>query len=94
MGAAEQIDGAIADGATEAQGYVHGIIPQFLENLEVAHQGITDLTVTTTMHERKQSCITKGCFSGLARRVWHDGRSYGDYHLAAIKQSQQTHHAF
>ena len=52
--------GAIADGAIEAQGYVHGIIPQFLENLEVAHQGITDLTITTTMHERKTIMYDEG----------------------------------
>lgn len=52
--------GAIADGSTEAQGYVHGIIPQFLETLEVAHQGITDLTITTTMHERKTIMYDEG----------------------------------
>ncbi|NDA07813.1 MAG: TIGR00730 family Rossman fold protein [Alphaproteobacteria bacterium] len=45
--------GAIADGATENDGQVHGIIPRFLDTLEIAHQGISKLTITETMHERK-----------------------------------------
>jgi len=45
--------GAIADGATEKGGHVHGIIPRFLDTLEIAHQGISQLTITETMHERK-----------------------------------------
>ncbi|HCD48836.1 MAG TPA: TIGR00730 family Rossman fold protein [Alphaproteobacteria bacterium] len=45
--------GSIADGASNEGGFVHGIIPQFLETLEVAHQGVTELTITETMQERK-----------------------------------------
>jgi uncharacterized protein (TIGR00730 family) len=45
--------GAVADGAISEGGYVHGIIPKFLENLEVGHQGCTTLTITKDMHERK-----------------------------------------
>ena len=45
--------GAIADGALSGDGYVHGIIPKFLENLEVGHTGCTTLTITKDMHERK-----------------------------------------
>ena len=45
--------GAVADGALAAGGYVHGIIPKFLENLEVGHTGCTALTITKDMHERK-----------------------------------------
>lgn len=45
--------GAIADGTLDAGGYVHGVIPTFLENLEVAHQGVSKLTVTENMHQRK-----------------------------------------
>ena len=52
--------GAVADGAIESGGYVHGIIPKFLETLEVAHEGISDLTVTTTMHERKTIMYEEG----------------------------------
>jgi len=52
--------GAIADGITDAGGYAHGIIPRFLETLEVAHQGIKDLTITETMHERKTIMYEEG----------------------------------
>ena len=45
--------GALADGATAEGGHVHGVIPQFLETLEIAHQGVTKLTVTETMQQRK-----------------------------------------
>ena len=47
--------GAVADGATAEGGYVHGVIPRFLETLEVAHQGVTKLTVTESMQERKST---------------------------------------
>jgi uncharacterized protein (TIGR00730 family) len=45
--------GAVADAALEAGGRVTGIIPHALERREVAHQGITDLRVVASMHERK-----------------------------------------
>ena len=45
--------GALAQGALAENGYVHGIIPQFLDNLEVAHRELSKLTITETMHERK-----------------------------------------
>ena len=45
--------GAVADSALEAGGEVIGIIPQALVNAEVAHQGLTELHVVETMHERK-----------------------------------------
>ncbi|MBW4331934.1 TIGR00730 family Rossman fold protein [Stakelama sp. CBK3Z-3] len=45
--------GAVADAALEAGGEVIGIIPQALVDAEVAHQGLTELHVVETMHERK-----------------------------------------
>ena len=45
--------GAVSDSACEAGGFVHGVIPEFLKNLEVASDSVTRLTVTQTMHERK-----------------------------------------
>ena len=45
--------GAVADGATSEGGHVHGVIPRFLETLEVAHQSLAKLTITETMQERK-----------------------------------------
>ena len=35
--------GAVADGVLAANGKVTGIIPKFLDSVEVGHKGITDL---------------------------------------------------
>jgi uncharacterized protein (TIGR00730 family) len=45
--------GAVADGALGAGGHVVGIIPHVLVDLEVAHDGVSELHVTSTMHTRK-----------------------------------------
>jgi uncharacterized protein (TIGR00730 family) len=45
--------GALADGAIAAGGRVIGIIPQQLDEREVAHRGISDLRIVGSMHERK-----------------------------------------
>jgi len=45
--------GVIADSVLEAGGEVHGVIPQALVDLEVAHTGLTELHTVTSMHERK-----------------------------------------
>jgi uncharacterized protein (TIGR00730 family) len=45
--------GAVADGALAAGGHVVGVIPEVLVDLEVAHRGVTELHVTSTMHTRK-----------------------------------------
>ena len=45
--------GVIADAVLKGGGEVHGVIPQALIDLEVAHPGLTELHVVTTMHERK-----------------------------------------
>lgn len=46
--------GAAAQAALEAGGKVTGIIPRFLDELEVAMTGLTDLVITETMHARKE----------------------------------------
>src|SRR5690242_21839345 len=46
--------GAAADAALAAGGRVIGVIPTSLKTVELAHQGCTELVVTTSMHERKQ----------------------------------------
>jgi len=43
----------VADAALEAGGEVIGVIPHALARSEVAHQGLTQLHVVETMHERK-----------------------------------------
>ena len=45
--------GAFADGVIAQGGYIHGIIPAFLGEREAAHEGLSKLTITQTMHERK-----------------------------------------
>ncbi len=44
---------AVAEAALTANGKVIGVIPEVLVDLEVAHHGITELHITSTMHTRK-----------------------------------------
>ena len=45
--------GKTADTVIASGGEVTGIIPKFLDTVEIAHEGINDLRVVGTMHERK-----------------------------------------
>ena len=45
--------GAIADAVLEAGGHVTGVIPRALASKEVAHDGLSELIVTESMHTRK-----------------------------------------
>ena len=45
--------GALANAAIAAGGYVVGVIPHVLVDLEVSHEGISELHVVDTMHTRK-----------------------------------------
>jgi hypothetical protein len=44
---------AVAEAAMAENGKVIGVIPEVLVDLEVAHHGITELHITSTMHTRK-----------------------------------------
>jgi uncharacterized protein (TIGR00730 family) len=44
---------AVAEAALTLDGTVIGVIPEVLVDLEIAHHGITELHVTSTMHTRK-----------------------------------------
>lgn len=46
--------GIVADAALEQQGAVIGVIPDFLLKREVGHQGLTELVVVNSMHDRKK----------------------------------------
>ncbi len=46
--------GLMADAALKAGGEVVGIIPKFLDQVEVGHYACTELIVTANMHERKE----------------------------------------
>jgi uncharacterized protein (TIGR00730 family) len=45
--------GTLADACLQAGGRVIGVIPQALADKEVAHTGLTELRVVSSMHERK-----------------------------------------
>jgi uncharacterized protein (TIGR00730 family) len=45
--------GAIADAVLAGGGEVIGVMPQALMDKEIGHRGISELIVTTSMHERK-----------------------------------------
>ncbi|MFP4385170.1 MAG: TIGR00730 family Rossman fold protein [Spirochaetia bacterium] len=52
-GAKVGLMGAVADGALRNGGSVTGILPRFLNQKEIAHEGLTSLIMVETMHERK-----------------------------------------
>jgi len=45
--------GAMADGALARGGEVYGVVPGFLQDLELTHRGLTSLKVVGDMRERK-----------------------------------------
>ena len=45
--------GAVANGTIAGNGHVTGIIPQFLNNIEIGHPDVKDLHIVDSMHERK-----------------------------------------
>lgn len=47
------IMGVVADAVLAGGGTVLGVIPRFLTEMEVAHQGATEMVVTGSMHVRK-----------------------------------------
>ncbi|WP_019988728.1 TIGR00730 family Rossman fold protein [Rudanella lutea] len=50
--------GVVADTVLEHGGEVIGVIPNFLAELEVAHQTLTEIHFVETMHERKFKMVT------------------------------------
>lgn len=45
--------GAVADGILGQGGKAYGVLPHFLKDKEIAHQGLTELLLVESMHERK-----------------------------------------
>ena len=52
-GASIGLMGRVADTVLSAGGQVIGVMPDFLAAHEIAHRGLTELKITTSMHERK-----------------------------------------
>src|ERR1700712_627674 len=48
------IMGIVADAVLEAGGKVLGVIPEFLTQWEVAHEHVTEMVITDSMHTRKR----------------------------------------
>ncbi len=46
--------GSMADGALSKKGKVYGVVPQFLQDLELTHHGLTGLKIVKEMRVRKQ----------------------------------------
>lgn len=49
--------GVLADAALAAGGEVIGVLPRSLGHRELAHNGISDLQIVDTMHERKARIV-------------------------------------
>lgn len=51
--------GRLADTVLDGEGQVVGVIPRALMDREVAHQGLTELRITDSMHERKSTMVER-----------------------------------
>ena len=52
-GAKVGLMGSVADAALDAGGEVVGVLPRFLRSKEISHEGLTELILVESMHERK-----------------------------------------
>jgi uncharacterized protein (TIGR00730 family) len=52
-GAKVGLMGVVANAVLEAGGEVIGVLPRFLKSKEIAHDGLTELILVESMHERK-----------------------------------------
>lgn len=58
-GAKVGLMGTVADGALSAGGKVIGILPKALQEKELAHEGLSELHIVSSMHERKAMMADK-----------------------------------
>ena len=58
-GASVGLMGAVADGALSRHGEVIGVLPQSLASKEIAHAGLADLLIVSTMHDRKAAMASR-----------------------------------
>jgi hypothetical protein len=52
-GGSSGLMGQLADGILERGGNIKGIMPEFMNEVEWGHRGVSDFVYTQTMHERK-----------------------------------------
>ncbi len=60
--------GALADSVLSARRVI-GVIPEALQAREIAHSGLTDLHVVSSMHERKARVFLLSTGSSLCRGI-------------------------
>ena len=53
-GGGQGLMGSMADGALSGNAKVYGVVPQFLQDLELTHRGLTHLNIVENMRIRKQ----------------------------------------
>jgi hypothetical protein len=58
-GASVGLMGAVADGALAAKGEVIGVLPHSLATKEIAHHGLAELLLVSTMHDRKAAMASR-----------------------------------
>jgi len=51
--------GIIADAVLKGGGHVTGVIPEFLDQMEVSHDGVSELIKVASMHERKNTMFAR-----------------------------------
>ena len=51
--------GSMADGALNRNGEVYGVVPEFLQDLELTHTGLTGITIVQEMRIRKQMMLER-----------------------------------
>lgn len=58
-GATSGLMGAVADEMISAGARSFGVIPKALADLEIAHEGVSELVITEDMHERKKAMLDR-----------------------------------
>lgn len=82
--------GALADAVLQGGGEVIGVIPTFLREKEVAHQGLTELIETADMPARKNKMIELGdAFIALAGGIGTFEELFEVLSLAQLKQHRK-----
>ena len=67
--------GAMADGALAKDAHVIGVIPEFLDQVEVGHRDVTDLRLVPDMHTRKRMMFDLAqAIVAMPGGFRHDGR--------------------
>ena len=61
--------GDLADSVLEAKGEIVGIMPRFLEKLELAHPRLTKLILVKNLQERKEKMIESQILSRLYQNI-------------------------